>query len=143
MNVYSRSRASLLASVLVLPLCAGCGGAGDPSASAAMETTGAAAAASGDDVRADGRKVFETICWTCHGMTGHGDGPASASLEPKPRNLGDKAWQKTVTDEHIRNVVTMGGAAVGKSPAMPAQPQLKGNPSALDALVAHVRSLAQ
>src|SRR5262245_51698951 len=139
----SSRRASLLASVLVLSLCVACGGPGDRQASAAATPAADAGAAFGADARSEGKKVFEPICWTCHGMSGHGDGPASAGLEPKPRNLGDAAWQKTVTDEHIRNVVTMGGAAVGKSPAMPAQPQLKGNQAVLDALIAHVRSLAQ
>ena len=92
--------------------------------------------------RAEGKKVFESICFACHGLTGHGDGPGSAALDPKPRDLADKAWQQTVNDDHLRNVITMGGAAVGKSPAMPAQPQLKGTPRVLEALIQHVRGLA-
>lgn len=96
-----------------------------------------------DAERTAGKKVFETICFTCHGLQGKGDGPGSAALEPKPRNFSDPKWQQSVTDIHIRNAITMGGVAVGKSAAMPAQPQLKNDPRVLDALVYHVRSLAK
>jgi mono/diheme cytochrome c family protein len=96
-----------------------------------------------DAERGEAKKVFETICVTCHGLQGKGDGPGSAALDPKPRNLRDPAWQRSVTDIHIRNAITMGGAAVGKSPVMPAQPQLKSNPRVLDALIYHVRCLAK
>ena len=106
------------------------------------KSTGAATAFS-DKERGDAKRVFETICFTCHGMQGAGDGPASAALQPQPRNLRDAAWQTSVSDVHIRNVITMGGAAVGKSPMMPAQPQLKNEPRVLEALVAHVRGLAK
>jgi hypothetical protein len=44
-----------------------------------------------------------------------------------------------VTDEHITKVIVYGGAAVGKSPMMPAQPQLKGQTETLAALVKIVR----
>ena len=106
------------------------------------KSTGATAAYSAKE-RDDAKRVFETVCFTCHGMQGAGDGPASAALQPKPRNLRDPAWQTSVNDVHIRNVITMGGAAVGKSPMMPAQPQLKNEPRVLEALVAHVRGLAK
>lgn len=92
---------------------------------------------------AEAKKTFETICFTCHGLGGKGDGPGSAALDPKPRDLTSAEWQKSVTDDHIRNVITMGGSAVGKSPMMPAQPQLKGTPQVLDALIAFVRGLAK
>jgi mono/diheme cytochrome c family protein len=34
-----------------------------------------------------GKKIFEGICWTCHGMNGNGNGPAALTLEPKPANF--------------------------------------------------------
>lgn len=37
---------------------------------------------------AAGAQVFQANCAACHGEQGHGDGPASAALEPKPANLG-------------------------------------------------------
>ena len=72
-----------------------------------------------------------------------GRGEDRRRLQVEPRNLRDPAWQTSVNDVHIRNVITMGGAAVGKSPMMPAQPQLKNEPRVLEALVAHVRGLAK
>ena len=35
----------------------------------------------------EGKNIFETQCFTCHGTDGRGDGPVAASLNPKPANL--------------------------------------------------------
>ncbi len=86
-----------------------------------------------------GLDAFKTRCAPCHGETGHGDGPASVALTPKPRNYTDGTWQKSVKDEDIKKTILYGGAAVGKSPIMPASPDLDGKPE-LDGLVAVVRS---
>jgi mono/diheme cytochrome c family protein len=43
----------------------------------------------GADAAQAGADVFRTNCEMCHGPQGHGDGPAGASLEPKPGNLAD------------------------------------------------------
>ena len=32
----------------------------------------------------EGQKIYESMCWTCHGKTGKGDGPASKGLIPAP-----------------------------------------------------------
>lgn len=34
-----------------------------------------------------GAKLYQKLCWTCHGKTGQGDGPAGSGLNPKPRNF--------------------------------------------------------
>jgi len=52
-------------------------------------------------------------------------------------------WQTSVTDSDIKTVILRGGAAVGKSPSMPAQPQLKSKPKVLKALVSHIREFAK
>lgn len=53
---------------------------------------GSAPAAAGSEVhqavaltpeQAEGKVTFESVCWTCHGAGGHGDGPASTQ-EVKP-----------------------------------------------------------
>jgi hypothetical protein len=47
-----------------------------------------------------------------------------------------------VTDAEIRKTILEGGLAVGKSPIMPAQPQLADKPEVLDEMVKLVRSFA-
>jgi mono/diheme cytochrome c family protein len=46
------------------------------------------------DMVKHGKKLFMLNCQTCHGPEGHGDGPAGASLNPKPRNLVEGPWKK-------------------------------------------------
>ncbi len=36
---------------------------------------------------APGAKLYAANCLTCHGPTGHGDGPGAAALEKKPADL--------------------------------------------------------
>jgi high-affinity iron transporter len=82
----------------------------------------------GADTASAGADVFMTNCEACHGPQGHGDGPASAALDPAPKNLpelakivGDDyffwristgkdgtsmiAWQGVLTDEQIWQVI--------------------------------------
>ena len=127
-------------------LAAACGGDKAPAESAApapaadspSQPSAATAqpAASGESA-AD---VFKSRCAPCHGPTGRGDGPASASLTPKPRDYSDAAWQKTITDQQLKQVILYGGAAVGKSPVMPSQPDLESKPEVLAGLVAIIRA---
>lgn len=99
-----------------------------------------ASAPSPEDVK-QAAEIFAGRCTPCHGPRGRGDGPASAGLTPKPRNFSDATWQSKVTDEHIEKIVLYGGAAVGKSPAMPPNPDLETYPGLLKGLRAHIRSL--
>lgn len=116
--------------------------AAPPAEKAAVKTpppspaTPTAVAANADDPK----EVFKTRCVMCHGEDGKGDGPASVALNPKPRNYTDPTWQKSVTDDQIKKTITGGGASVGKSPIMPAQPDLAGKPEVLDGLVKIVRA---
>lgn len=101
----------------------------------------AAPAAPTAEDKAAAVELFNNRCTPCHGPQGRGDGPASAALTPKPRNFGDPEWQKGVTDEHLEKIIVYGGAAVGKSPAMPANPDLDQKPGVVKELRAHIRSL--
>jgi mono/diheme cytochrome c family protein len=105
-----------------------------------------AQAGGGDEITAELKKeaadIFGSRCMPCHGPMGAGDGPASAALTPKPRNFRDPAWQAEVSDEHLEKVISYGGAAVGRSPAMPANPDLADKP-VVKALRQHIRGLKQ
>lgn len=87
---------------------------------------------------AKGKQVYDTRCAMCHGPGGKGDGPASASLEPKPRDLSDAEYMSGITNEYMYKIIAEGGAAVDMSPAMPAH---KGMLSEADIqnVIAHVR----
>lgn len=95
------------------------------------------------EATAEATKIFSMRCTPCHGPEGRGDGPASAALTPHPRNFHDTAWQKQATDEHIEKIIQFGGAAVGKSPAMPPNPDLTDKPAIVSALRSHIRTLGQ
>lgn len=129
--------AALLPLVLLLAAC------GETTARSATPVSPPAAAPATQVTAAEiaeAQATFSSLCFTCHGASGHGDGPGAQALDPKPRSFADAAWQASVTDEHIKKVIVFGGAAVGKSPMMPAQPQYKGKDAVLNALVQIVRS---
>ena len=48
------------------------------------------------DSIAQGKKLYSQACMACHGVSGKGNGPAAAALNPKPGNLTDmKMWTET------------------------------------------------
>lgn len=91
----------------------------------------------------EAQEIFASRCAVCHGAQGAGDGAASAGLTPKPRNFQDKAWSGSVQDDYLVNIVKNGGAAVGKSPAMPPNPDLAEKTEVLQALAQHIRGLGK
>ena len=109
-----------------------------PAPSASPDSAAPAAATVGAAQQA--KTLFEQRCTPCHGAGGAGDGVASASLTPKPRNFTDAAWQASVDDAYLEKIIKYGGAAVGKSPSMPGNPDLN-DPAVLSALKDVVRSL--
>ena len=90
--------------------------------------------------QADGQKLFETRCFVCHGRGGKGDGPSAIGLAEKPQDLTDANWQRATSDDLIRSVIRGGGAAIGKTGAMPPNSDL--TQDQIQGLVAFVRSLA-
>jgi mono/diheme cytochrome c family protein len=112
-----------------------------PAPQAPSPTPAATAAVGGGD--AEAKKLFKARCVVCHGQNGKGDGPGAAALNPKPRDYTNAEWQKTVTDEEIAKTIVQGGAAVGKSPNMPPNPDLASKPEVVQGLVKVVRSFAQ
>lgn len=70
----------------------------------------------GDPV--NGKAKFATICASCHGPEGKGDGPAGKALKPTPANFSDPANAERLTDQWVYEIIRDGGAAHGKSPLM-------------------------
>ena len=64
---------------------------------------------------AEGKKVYEKRCWYCHGIEGKGDGPASKTMFPKPRNFTRTEYKvrstpfgSVPTDEDLFRIITSG-----------------------------------
>ena len=91
--------------------------------------------------RREAKAIFAQRCTLCHGLQGRGNGPASATLSPKPRDYTDPAWQKGIDDADIRLVIVEGGPALHKSLMMPPNPDLKDKPQVVEGLVEIIRGL--
>jgi mono/diheme cytochrome c family protein len=65
-----------------------------------------------------GRKIYQRLCASCHGVSGKGDGPVGRALNPKPSDFTEHTLHHE--DEYFFKVIKEGGAAVGKAPIMPA-----------------------
>lgn len=122
--------AVLILAALALAACGGGGGGSNAVATLAPVPSEFAGQTNplGADAATEGANVFKTNCESCHGPQGHGDGPAGAVLDPKPKNLaelqavaGDDylywrintgkegtamvAWKGVLTDEQIWQAV--------------------------------------
>lgn len=123
---------------LVTPACSKAPAAESQGSPADVKNAGGAEVKKIDDAAA--KEIYESRCSACHGVSGKGDGPGSAALNPKPRNFTDAAWNKAISDDNLRKVIIYGGAAVGKSPMMPASPDLDSKPEVVDGLIKKVRA---
>lgn len=52
--------------------------------------------------------IYEQTCASCHGVLGGGDGPAGASLNPKPRNFQKEVFQAGFSLDEIANTIANG-----------------------------------
>jgi mono/diheme cytochrome c family protein len=132
-RIVTRSAAVLLL-VSVLAACGGEGGG----APAASESTVATSTKVTPDLLDKGAGVYKANCVPCHGPLGKGDGPSSATLDPKPRDHTNRVYMDTLTDQQIAATIVQGGAP--KYPNMPSHPHIQGEN--LAAVVAHVRKLS-
>ena len=87
--------------------------------------------------------MFDTKCAVCHGPGGAGNGPSADAFEPRPHDYSDPAWQASVTDDQIKEIILRGGVNLGKSPAMPSHTLLRYRPEVLDGLVQIIRGFGK
>jgi mono/diheme cytochrome c family protein len=86
---------------------------------------------------ARGKTLFEKNCAQCHGPLGHGDGPAAATMNPKPRNFsGSEEWKNGPDMPGIFKTVSGGisGTSMSSFDYFPKKDRM--------ALVHYVQSLA-
>ncbi len=65
-----------------------------------------------------GRQKFNTLCASCHGEKGDGQGPVGKTLNPPPRNFVEGNFKYGGTDKDIFDVISNGAASKGGSPLM-------------------------
>lgn len=72
---------------------------------------------------AQGQRLYQTQCATCHGTTGAGDGPAAKQLEPKPIDFTDKERARARSVLALYQVTTQGveGTSMPSFKALPDQ----------------------
>jgi len=80
--------------------------ASDPNLSRAQESTRT-------------KLIYLTLCASCHGLTGKGDGAEIDTLNRRPRSFEDCPAMKNFSDEVLFRAIKYGGAAVGTSDEMP------------------------
>ncbi|MBI2388564.1 MAG: cytochrome c [Deltaproteobacteria bacterium] len=97
-------------------------------------------AAAAPAISEESKQVFAQRCVACHGESGKGDGPGASAMNPKPRDYTSAEWQKSVTDDDLKQVIVKGGAAVGKSSLMPPNPDLDAKPEVVAGVVAIIRN---
>ena len=60
-----------------------------------------------------GKNLYKSYCVVCHGETGHGDGPGSKALDPKPADHTSKAVQSQTDGELFWKISEGRGNMVG------------------------------
>jgi len=98
------------------------------------------ALAAGD--AAKGQATFQKLCSGCHGTAGKGDGALAAALNPKPKDLSNKAYNSSLNDDYLVKITKGGGPTVGKSSMMPSVGGTLKDDEVAD-VIAYIRSLAK
>ncbi len=92
-----------------------------------------------------GKELFtgDLGCNGCHGDGGTGDGPASAGLEPSPRNFTNAKWQAARTDGELKYTDFKGsnGPDFSTPTAMIANEAMYEDPNDVWDVINYIRSL--
>jgi mono/diheme cytochrome c family protein len=90
-----------------------------------------------------GERVFESVCATCHGITGRPDpdSPVVQAFDPMPADLSDPLFNSREPRADWFMVVKHGGHAMGLSAQMPAQ-DANLTDEEIESVVAYVKTLA-
>ncbi len=69
---------------------------------------------------AEGKVIFEGkgTCFTCHGMTGLGDGEAGKALDPSPRNFSNPKFWECKTSGEMLWIIRNGSPGTAMIPAV-------------------------
>jgi mono/diheme cytochrome c family protein len=88
----------------------------------------------------DGKRMYQAYCSGCHGLSGKGDGPAAKTLPVKPADH-TRIEMNQYSDQYLIEIISKGGAGVGRSAQMPAWGAVLKEPQVKE-IVAFVRTLS-
>lgn len=95
---------------------------------------------------AEGHKLFVTMCTSCHGPYGKGDGRYADSMfvrnKVRPRDLTDSLYFSGKTDRELFATISLGGGFFHKSPFMPIW-SVSLTPEQIKDLVSYIRALSR
>lgn len=92
--------------------------------------------------QAQGKRVFDDKCVWCHADATPAGPSNRGNLTPQPPLFSDASVMNTLSDDFIRNIVSLGGSAVGKSSMMPPWGQTLSREDIQD-VIAYIRVVAQ
>jgi mono/diheme cytochrome c family protein len=92
--------------------------------------------------QAQGKRVFYADCVWCHADSTPAGPSNRANLTPMPALMNDGSQINGLSDQFLQNFIALGGAAVGKSPMMPAWGQTL-SPEEIQGVIAFARVIAQ
>jgi mono/diheme cytochrome c family protein len=92
--------------------------------------------------QAQGKRIFYQQCVWCHADATPAGPSNRSNLTPVPPLLNDGAALNAESDEYMRNIVTLGGAAMGKSAMMPPYGRML-SAEEIRSVIAFTRAIAQ
>jgi mono/diheme cytochrome c family protein len=92
--------------------------------------------------QAEGQQVFYQYCVWCHADSTPAGPSNRSNVTPTPSLMNDGAKLNGLSDEFMRNIITLGGSALGKSPMMPAWGKTLSQEE-IEAVIAFTRAIAQ
>jgi mono/diheme cytochrome c family protein len=95
-----------------------------------------------DYEQAQGKRVFYDKCVWCHADATPAGPSNRTNLMPQPPLLTDGSVMNPLSNAFIRNIVTLGGSALGKSPMMPPWGNILSDEE-IRAVTAYVRVVAE
>lgn len=92
--------------------------------------------------QAQGKRIFYDKCVWCHSDTTPAGPSNRMNLNPSPALINDGNTLNPLSDEYLDNIITLGGAAVGKSAMMPPWGKTL-TQQEIRAVIAYMRAVAQ
>ncbi len=92
--------------------------------------------------QAQGKRIFYQQCVWCHADATPAGPSNRSNLTPVPPLLNDRAALNAESDQNLQNVITLGGAALGKSAMMPPYGRML-SAGEIRSVIAFARAIAQ